>query len=118
VTILLEILVVAAIVFGAVAYAVGWFESMAPAPPDSGEVGLPDGPLTATAIERTRFGLAFRGYRMAEVDEVLDRLRDEVARRDEEAARREQQLDVPEGASPDISDESGNAGEEPAPWQT
>jgi DivIVA domain-containing protein len=86
VTILLEILVVAAIVFGAVAYASGFVEGMRPAPPDSGEVGLPDGELNATAIDRTRFGLAFRGYRMAEVDAVLDRLRDEVARRDAQGA--------------------------------
>ena len=79
-TILLEIAVVAAIVFGAVAYVLGQFDSMRPAPPESGAVGIPDGPVEAAAIDRTRFGLSFRGYRMDEVDAVLDRLRDELAR--------------------------------------
>lgn len=86
-TILLEIALVAAIVFGAVAYALGRLGGMQPAPPESGAVGLPPGPVTSDAIERTRFGLAFRGYRMAEVDAVLDRLRDELARRDADTGR-------------------------------
>jgi DivIVA domain-containing protein len=81
VTILLEIAVVAAVVFGAAAYALGGIEGMRPAPPDSGSVGLPDGPVEAVAVDRTRFALAFRGYRMDEVDAVLDRLRDELATR-------------------------------------
>lgn len=81
-TILLEIAVVAAIVFGVVAFALGRVDGMRPAPPDTGEIGVADGPVTADAIERTRFGLSFRGYRMGEVDAVLDRLRDDLARRD------------------------------------
>jgi DivIVA domain-containing protein len=85
VTILLEIAVVAAIVFALVAFVLGQFEGLRPAPPESGAVGIPDGPVEATAIDRTRFGLSFRGYRMDEVDAVLDRLRDELARRDEPA---------------------------------
>ncbi len=84
-TILLEIAVVAAIVFGAVAYTLGQFDSMRPAPPESGAIGLPDGPVEPAAIDRTRFGLSFRGYRMDEVDAVLDRLRDELARREDES---------------------------------
>jgi DivIVA domain-containing protein len=42
-----------------------------------------DGPLAADDLRRVRFSLAFRGYRMSEVDALLDRLaaeRDEVAR--------------------------------------
>lgn len=37
-----------------------------------------DGPLTATDLERVRFTTAFRGYRMAEVDALLDRLATEL----------------------------------------
>ncbi|MFC6344067.1 DivIVA domain-containing protein, partial [Nocardioides hankookensis] len=40
------------------------------------------GPLAADDIRRVRFSLAFRGYRMSEVDALLDRLareRDEPA---------------------------------------
>ena len=33
-----------------------------------------DGPLTAEDVRRVRFSTAFRGYRMSEVDALLDRL--------------------------------------------
>jgi DivIVA domain-containing protein len=33
-----------------------------------------DGELTAEDLRRVRFSLAFRGYRMSEVDALLDRL--------------------------------------------
>ncbi len=84
-TILLEIIVVAAVIFVAAAYALGHLDGgLAIAPPDAGSNGLPDGRLAPEAVDRARFGLAFRGYRMAEVDDALDRLRDELARRDSE----------------------------------
>lgn len=37
-----------------------------------------DGPLRASDIRRVRFSTAFRGYRMSEVDELLDRLAAEL----------------------------------------
>ncbi|HEX7353265.1 MAG TPA: DivIVA domain-containing protein [Mycobacteriales bacterium] len=83
-TILLEILAVAAVVFGIAAYVVGHLDGMSEAPPDTGDDGLPPGRLAPGMVDRARFGLAFRGYRMAEVDVVLDRLRDELADRDAE----------------------------------
>ncbi|MGH3744245.1 MAG: DivIVA domain-containing protein, partial [Mycobacteriales bacterium] len=81
-TILLEILAVAAVVFGAAAFVVGRFEGMAEATPDSGDDNLPAGRIAAHMVDGARFGLAFRGYRMSEVDAVLDRLRDELADRE------------------------------------
>lgn len=33
-----------------------------------------EGPLTADDLRRVRFSFAFRGYRMSEVDALLDRL--------------------------------------------
>ena len=33
-----------------------------------------DGPLTGQDLRRVRFSTAFRGYRMSEVDALLDRL--------------------------------------------
>ena len=83
-TILLEILAVAAVIFGAASFVVGRFDGMAVAPPDVGDDNLPAGRLAAHMVDRARFGLAFRGYRMSEVDGVLDRLRDEIADRDSE----------------------------------
>jgi DivIVA domain-containing protein len=38
-----------------------------------------DGPLTAADLRSVRFSTAFRGYRMSEVDSLLDRLAAEMA---------------------------------------
>ena len=48
--------------------------------------GLPPGPFTLEEVDRVRFSPALRGYRMDEVDDVLDRLVDELRRREEELA--------------------------------
>lgn len=53
---------------------------------------LPDGDVTASDVERVRFSPALRGYRMDEVDRVLDRLVAELARRDEVVAGLEHRL--------------------------
>jgi len=37
-----------------------------------------DGPLTASDVRRVRFSTAFRGYRMSEVDALLDRISAEL----------------------------------------
>ena len=50
-----------------------------------------DGPLHADDVRRVRFSLAFRGYRMSEVDALLDR----VSRQLEQAEL------APPGAAPD-----------------
>ena len=39
-----------------------------------------DGPLDAEHVRRVRFSLAFRGYRMSEVDALLDRLARQLER--------------------------------------
>ena len=38
-----------------------------------------DGPLVADDVRRVRFSLAFRGYRMSEVDALLDRVAKQLA---------------------------------------
>ncbi|RNI19479.1 DivIVA domain-containing protein [Flexivirga caeni] len=47
---------------------------------------LPRGIVTPEDIDQVRFDQTLRGYRMGQVDEVLDRLRAELAARDEEIA--------------------------------
>ena len=47
---------------------------------------LPDAPLTADDLRNLRFGITLRGYAMAQVDDVLDRLGREIAERDAEIA--------------------------------
>ncbi|THJ74067.1 DivIVA domain-containing protein [Candidatus Frankia alpina] len=87
-----EIVIVAAVVFAVAALAVGRFDRLTPAPPDSASVGLPAETVTAGDVTRLRFAMALRGYRMAEVDAVLLRLAEELAWRDEELARRDDEL--------------------------
>ncbi|MBT1002906.1 DivIVA domain-containing protein [Paenarthrobacter sp. DKR-5] len=43
-------------------------------------------------VDRLRFALGLRGYRMDQVDEVLDRLRDELAAKDTRIRRLEEEL--------------------------
>ena len=51
---------------------------MAPAYDDAPDTLVPaDGPITADDLRRIRFPIAFRGYRMAEVDALLSRLAEE-----------------------------------------
>jgi len=48
--------------------------------------GLPPGPFTLEDVDRVRFSPALRGYRMDEVDDVIDRLVDELRRLEDEIA--------------------------------
>ena len=77
---LFAILVV--VVMGVVAVvAVGRGGSMAESFDDRHDARVPaDGPLTAADLRRVRFTTAFRGYRMSEVDTLLDRLAVEMER--------------------------------------
>jgi DivIVA domain-containing protein len=67
-------LVVAAIVFGVTVMLGGGDSGLTPAEPDGQALPLPsDRPLGEEDIIRTRFDTAFRGYRMAQVDQALQR---------------------------------------------
>lgn len=83
----LEVVLAVAVLFAAGAFALGRLPGVEPAPVDAPGDGLPDGPLAPADLARARFGLAFRGYRMAEVDAVLDRLEHELAERDTKIER-------------------------------
>ncbi len=50
-------------------------------------LGLPDGRIEGRDLDRVRISPALRGYRMDQVDEVLDRVGRELDRRDAELAR-------------------------------
>jgi DivIVA domain-containing protein len=82
--------VLVVLALGAIAVvAAGRGTPMAPAYDDAPDALVPaEGPLTAADLRRVRFPIALRGYRMAEVDALLDRLAEE--REEAEArARRE-----------------------------
>lgn len=59
---------------------------LAEAPADVADVALPTGPVRAQDVAGVRFSLAARGYRMSEVDLVLERLAEELADRDRRIA--------------------------------
>jgi len=87
VTVLLVVLLAALVLFGAGAAATGRLPLLADVPADDAGDGLPEGPLRGTDLELARFPLAFRGYRMADVDRVLERLAGELTARDDEIVR-------------------------------
>ena len=72
--------VVAAVAFGRIR---GGLDDPPVARPD---IELPPGRLGAVDLAGLRFSVALRGYRMDEVDAVLDRLRAELRTRDAELA--------------------------------
>lgn len=81
-------LLIALVVFGAAAALIRREGQLATEPPDRGDVGLPsDRPLRPADLDQLAFGLVIRGYRMAEVDDALDRVRDLLADKDAEIER-------------------------------
>jgi DivIVA domain-containing protein len=88
--------VLVVLALGAVAVvAAGRGAPMEPSYDDAPDSLVPaEGPLSAADLRRIRFPLAVRGYRMAEVDALLDRLAEE--REEAEArARRDAPADGP-----------------------
>lgn len=79
----LLLLVVLAVIGGIAVVATGRGGGLHASEPDRSPTGvLREGQLTRSDVDRLRFTLAFRGYRMDEVDDVLDRLVAELERRD------------------------------------
>jgi DivIVA domain-containing protein len=78
----IAVLAVAALGVAAMA-AAGGMGQMAKDPiQDTYRQDLRDEPLTGADIKTLRFGIALRGYAMGQVDDVLDRLANEIAVRD------------------------------------
>jgi DivIVA domain-containing protein len=88
VPLLFGILVAAVVIFAIFAVTIGHGGSMTHFQPDWPGKPLPeDRTVRAQDLAEAQFSLAFRGYRMAEVDEALDRLAVEIAQRDEQIER-------------------------------
>lgn len=71
------------VIFLAAVFATREDQALQPAPADLADVALPDRALRPQDVRGVRLGVAVRGYRMAEVDRVLERLAEELAERDE-----------------------------------
>jgi DivIVA domain-containing protein len=79
----------AVVVFVVAAVAAGRGDSLATVPPDRAPDPLPEGPLSAIDVAAARFAVGLRGYRMDQVDAVLERLHAELVSRDERIGRLE-----------------------------
>ena len=79
----IEILLAAAVLLAVGLAAAGRIDGMSRAQPDA-PPGLPPGPVTPEALRAAALPVVLRGYRMADVDEVLERAAAEL-----EAARAE-----------------------------
>lgn len=75
----------------------GWFGGHADGPiGTSPYTGLADGPLHTEDVEAVRFDQTLRGYRMGQVDDVLDRLVLTINERDHEIARLRAEISAPQ----------------------
>jgi len=89
----LGLLVVSGVLFAIGAFVFGRGEELAAAPRDSTPVVLPgDRPPNAGDIDELRLSVVLRGYRMLEVDWVLDRLREALSEKDRQIAELTNQL--------------------------
>jgi DivIVA domain-containing protein len=82
-TALIYLLVVAAVgaaLFGLATLVFGRGEELAPLPPGATPTRLPAAGIDGDDVRELRFQQALRGYRMDEVDWVLERLADELDR--------------------------------------
>lgn len=80
-----------AVIAGIGLVAVGRLGELPDAPPDRVPDGLgPD--VTESSLAAARFDVGLRGYRMDEVDDLLDRLGDEIADRDTRIAEGEARI--------------------------
>jgi DivIVA domain-containing protein len=111
------LLFVGGLLFLLASFAFGRGEEMAPMPPDRTPTELPDErPVTGDDVREVRLPVAVRGYRMAEVDWVLDRVATQLDERDREIARLREAAATsrPDGAGPD-REKSERARQDAAP---
>lgn len=93
------VVVAVIVVFTVAAVAVGRGGGLGPAESDLVRPSLPQGRVSADDVDSVMFAVGFRGYRMDQVDDVLDRLGRELTERDSRIAELERMLAVadPEG---------------------
>ena len=118
------------VVIVALLAAVGWLAvggggHMSEPMQDRPDLALPhDGMLARTDVDRVRFSVGARGYRMDEVDDVLDRLAHEIDLREQRIAELEGRAPLPEegedgradgdfeSADPEVSAAEGSPAED------
>lgn len=96
---LVFLVVVVVVVFVVAAAAVGHGDGLEPARAEPDVPRLPGDRVEPRDLDDLTLTVAVRGYRMDQVDEVLDRLRDELARRDERIVGLERALRTATGGA-------------------
>lgn len=75
------LIVVSGVIYGLATFVFGRGEELAPMPPDVAPMLLPEHRrLTGADVRDVRLPVTVRGYRMGEVDELLDRVAEELDR--------------------------------------
>jgi DivIVA domain-containing protein len=83
---------VAAVVFLLASVLFGRGEELPPLPPGASPTRLPASGITPADLQNVKFQLVLRGYKMSEVDWVLQRLGDEIEGLRSRVTELEQQL--------------------------
>jgi DivIVA domain-containing protein len=118
---LIGVLLVGGVLFLGASLLLGRGETQPPAELDRSPVELPeDRPVTGDDVRALRISVAVRGYRMTEVDWLLDQFAVALDRRDDELAvlrarlqeREESAVDDGSAESPDASNEAGEGDRE------
>jgi len=110
------VLVVGGLLFLGASMLLGRGETQPPAELDRSPVELPDDrPVTADDVRALRISAAFRGYRMTEVDWLLDQFALVLEERDAEIAALTARLAQPETLETSNEDDEGLADEAAAP---
>ncbi len=109
------LLVVLAVIGGIAVVATGRGGGLAPADGERSPRGaLPPGDVGRDEVDALRFTLAVRGYRMDEVDAVLERLLGEVERRDARIAELEDDVAGGAGGAGGAGSPSGAVSDDPS----
>lgn len=87
----LLIILIILLIGGVAVVAAGYGRSLQPVQRSNRPLGLPAGKLAANDLEAVRFNTAVRGYRMDEVDELIDRLVKQLASVERTAPGRSEQ---------------------------
>ena len=97
---LVVMVLVAAVVFLLASILFGRGEELPALPPGASPTRLPESGVTADDLRTVRFQQVVRGYKMSEVDWVLDRVGTELDELRARVAELESELGLPEPAEP------------------
>lgn len=79
----LGLIIVSGLMYALATYVFGRGEELAPMPPDATPMVLPSTrDLSGDDLREVRLPVSVRGYRMSDVDDLLDRISEELDRRD------------------------------------